>query len=101
MSFLDFNVRIWLESRIGNPLFYYNTYVYFYVYNNSRIGIQTEHKDIEIHIKYRNKKWVTTSKGAPGIYGRYLPFWTRMLNKWFLMTEYKSEVTSQKYLITV
>ncbi len=27
--------------------------------------IQTEHKDIEIHIKYRNKKLVTNSKGAP------------------------------------
>ncbi len=27
--------------------------------------MQTEHKDIEIYIKYRNKKWVTNSKGAP------------------------------------
>ncbi len=26
------------------------------------IFIQTGHKDIEIHIKYRNKKWVTNSK---------------------------------------
>ncbi len=33
--------------------------------DNSSISIQTEHKDIEIHIKYRNKKWVTNSKGAP------------------------------------
>ena len=29
------------------------------------ISIQSEHKDIGIHIKYRNKKWVTNSKGAP------------------------------------
>ncbi len=24
-----------------------------------------EHKDLEIHIKYRNKKWVTNSKDSP------------------------------------
>ena len=34
---------------------------YLYVF----LCIQTEHKDMEIHIKYRNKKWVTYSKGAP------------------------------------
>ncbi len=28
------------------------------------IFIQTEHKDIEIHVKYTNKKWVTNSKGS-------------------------------------
>ena len=28
-------------------------------------SIQTEHKDKEIHIKYRNNKWVTNSKVAP------------------------------------
>ncbi len=28
------------------------------------IFIQTEHKDIEVHTKYSNKKWVTNSKGA-------------------------------------
>ncbi len=42
--------------------------MYFYVHiheDNSRISIQTEHKDIEILIKYKNKKWVTNSKGAP------------------------------------
>ncbi len=36
--------------------------------DNSRISIQTEHKDIEIHINYRinrNKKWVTNFKGGP------------------------------------
>ena len=32
--------------------------------DNSRISIQTEHKDIGIHINYWNKKWVTNSKGA-------------------------------------
>ncbi len=29
--------------------------------------VYTEHKDIEIHIKYRDKKWVTDSKGAPRV----------------------------------
>ena len=33
--------------------------------DNSRISIQIEHKGIEIHIKYRNKKLVTNSKCAP------------------------------------
>ncbi len=41
----------------------------YYSYHSCAITvplyIQIEHKDIEIHIKYRNKKWVNNSKGAP------------------------------------
>ncbi len=29
------------------------------------ISFSPGHKGIEMHIKYRNKKWVTNSKGAP------------------------------------
>ena len=58
-----------LDFRIGYPLFYYNIYMYFYVFKH------TEQKDIEIPPSTRgrfdtrafswNRKWVTNSKGAP------------------------------------
>ncbi len=53
-----------LTLELVTHFFYSNIYMFYFVLSSS-ICIQTEHRDIEIHIKYRNKKWVTNSKGSP------------------------------------
>ena len=58
-----------LTLELVTHFFYYNIYMYYVMY----------HKDIEIHIKYRNKKWVTDSKGDPNYVmdmGRWPDSWS-------------------------